>query len=65
MVAFKSTTQKDESSSEEDDKEMALIAQKFKRFMKNKWRGGKRNEGKVEPNKESQSYAMNVESWSI
>ena len=52
-VAFKSTTQEDESSSEEDDGEMALITRKFKRFMKKKWRGGKRHDGKGEANKES------------
>ena len=52
MVAFKSTTQEDESSSKKDDGEMALITRKFKRFMKKKWRGGKRHDSKGEANKE-------------
>ena len=39
-------TEEEETASDEDDEEMALITQKFKRFMKKKWRSGKRNEGK-------------------
>ena len=52
-VAFKSTTQEDESSSEEDDGEISFITHKFKRFMTKKWRGEKRHDGKGEANKES------------
>ena len=39
IVAFKSTKEEDESESEENDGEMALITRKFKQFMKKKWKG--------------------------
>ena len=52
-MAFKSTDEKEESASDEDNKEMTLITRKFKRFMKKKLRSGKRNEGKGEFSKES------------
>ena len=53
-MAFKSTKEEeDESENDEDDGEMALITQKFKRFMKKNWRGGRRNKNKGEPSKEA------------
>ena len=45
-VAFKSTTQEEESTGDEDDEDIALITRKFKRFMKRKWKGGKKQEAK-------------------
>ena len=45
-------TQK-QHSQDEDNEKIAFIIQKFKRFMKHKWRGGKKYEAKRDSSKES------------
>ena len=51
-MAFKSTSQEDESTSDEDG-DIALITRKFKRFMERKQKDGKKQEPKGDLNKET------------
>ena len=50
-IAFKSTNEEEESASDEENKHIALIARKFKRFMKKKWKSGKKYEAKGDSSK--------------